>query len=345
MAHYDAHTNRDYQGGYGIREPIYGGRPAAIVAYSTTSESYVASNEQVVTYSDYTTRPDQVWPRGSTHAQLKKGNEYHHSPRLGRTNGSPHDSPRKTVHSANNPPSGHLSSVYAPHLDSPWKNFRDSRGGRFSSDDDSSSDDDEVECRDGVCYPKPKHGGGQGYDYDHDKEKKKTNGHAAGNYPLQHYTDHQPRKDPHHQTSSAEKLPNGHNTHGSNSKNAPVHTKPKTDAYYDRFSYPATENDHNRNNYTHPRNETYAALEPVKTRPDRRESGRSSPVSAVAQWTPYATSPRKGHQGRAEVIDTREAQRRYGNAPPQPGRPRSPVFGEVIDSETAARICGGVFVK
>lgn len=372
MAHYDVHRNRGHDG-YDIKEPIYGGRPAAAVAFSATSESYMASSEQVVTYGDHTTRPDlhdQFWPRSSTRPQLIKRDEYDHSPRFGHANGSPRDSPRKTFHGTNSPPAGHFSSVYAPHLDSPRKNFRDDHpgvhgarlhspqdspkknfrderygphrggahnsprknfrdghGGRFSSDDDSS-DEEEVECRDGVCYPKPKHGGG----YEYDKEKKKPNGYGAGNYPLQHYADHPPKRDPHHQASNAEKLPH---TYGAHSYNAPAYTKPTSDAYYDRYA----DNDRNRNSYTHSINEPYAVPAPIKTRPDR---GESSPISAVAQWTPFApTSPRKG---KADKIDSTEAQRRYGNAPPQSaGANRK--YGAAIDSETAARKYGGVFVK
>ncbi|KAL1561652.1 hypothetical protein AAHA92_04329 [Salvia divinorum] len=339
MAHYDAHKGRGYDG-YGVKDPMYGGRPAAVMAYSATEERYMASSEQVVKYSDYTTRPDlhdQGWPRRPGYPQLKKGDEYDHSPRFGHVSGSPRGSPRKAFQSPNSPPAaGHFSSVYAPHLDSPRKNYRnndhpgayhgghppnnsrDGRGGRFSSDDDSS--DDEVECRDGVCYPKPKRGGRrQSYDYDYGNEKNKANGHAAGNYPVQHYTDHQPRKDPHyHQPSNGE-----NNIYGSHSYKAPAHAKPTTDAYYDR--YPAANDDHNRSNYTHSKNEPYYAVPaPVKTRPDHGDSGRSSPVSAMAQWTPFAaSSPR--------------------NAPPQTAPPMS--RGAAIDCETAARKYGGVFVK
>ncbi|KAG6430877.1 hypothetical protein SASPL_108950 [Salvia splendens] len=305
MAHYDAHKGRGYDG--------YGGRPAALMAYSTEERSsYMASSEQYVMYDGYTTRPDLN--RNSVYPQLKKGDDYDHSPRFGNVNGSPRDSPRKAFQSPNSPPpGGHFSSVYAPHLDSPHKNHRDDHpsaygahhgghsrnnfgDGRGGSDDDSS--DDEVECRDGVCYPKPKHYG---------KEKNKANGHAAGNYPVKQLYSEPPRKDPYHEPSN-----------GAHAYSAPAHTKPASDAYYDRYSYP---DDHNRNNYTAPA--------PIKTRPDLGDSGRGSPVAAMAQWTPFAaSSPRKGHQGNAQPQ----------SAPPMGRR-------GAIDCETAARKYGGVFVK
>ncbi|KAG6427830.1 hypothetical protein SASPL_112077 [Salvia splendens] len=315
MAHYDAHKGR----GYDLKEPIYGGRPASVMSYSTEERSsYTASSEQYVMYDGYTTRPDLH--RNSVYPQLiKKGDEYDHSPRFGHVSGSPRDSPRKAFQSPNSPPpGGHFSSVYSPHLDSPTRknyrddhpnpygagahhvghprnNFRDGHVGRFSSDDDSS--DDEVECRDGVCYPKPKHGARQ----DYGKEKNKANGYAPG---VEQLYSEQPRKDPYNKQSN-----------GAHAYSAPAHTKPTTDAYYDRYSYP---DDHSRGGYTVPA--------PVKTRADLGEGGRGSPVAAMAQWTPFAaSSPRKG------------------NAQPQ----SAPAMGRrgAIDCETAARKYGGVFVK
>lgn len=317
MAHYDAHKGRGYDG-YGLKEPIYGGRPASVMSYSTEERSsYVASSEQYVMYDGYTTRPDLH--RNSVYPQLiKKGDEYDHSPRFGHVSGSPRDSPRKAnFQSPNSPPTGgHFPSVYSPHLDSPTRknhhrddhagaygahhgghprnNFRDGHVGRFSSDDEDSSDD-EVECRDGVCYPKPKHGAREGYG----KEKNKANGYGTHSVEQLH-SDYQPRKDPYNKQSN-----------GAHAYSAPAHTKPATD----RYSYP---DEHGRGSYTVPA--------PVKTRP---ESGRGSHVAAMAQWTPFAaSSPRKGHQG---------------NAQPQ----SAPAMGRrgAIDCETAARKYGGVFVK
>ncbi|KAG6430876.1 hypothetical protein SASPL_108949 [Salvia splendens] len=253
MAHYDAHKGRGYDG--------YGGRPAALMAYSTEERSsYMASSEQYVMYDGYTTRPDLN--RNSVYPQLKKGRRLRPL------------SPVATFRACTLPTStrpiritgdDHPSAYGAHHGGHPRNNFGDGRGG---SDDDSS--DDEVECRDGVCYPEAQTYG---------KEKNKANGHAAGNYPVKQLYSEPPRKDPYHEPSN-----------GAHAYSAPAHTKPASDAYYDRYSYP---DDHNRNNYTAPA--------PIKTRPDLGDSGRGSPVAAMAQWTPFAaSSPRKGHQGNAQ---------------------------------------------
>lgn len=364
MAHYyDSHGNRGYDG--------------YVVGYSASSESYVASSEEVVTMSGYPARPDlhdQVWPRGPTHLQPRLSDEHSRSPKFAHANGSPHGSPRKgpqyprqygahlvnphdpprspkfshsnedsprkvTFQGVNNnppaghysPPGGHYSGKYPNNShDSSRKNFRDSRGG-FSSNDDESSDE-EGECRDGVCYPGPKYGAGGRQGYGHDKEKTKGNGYAAANYPVQHATDQYPMHDPYRPKSDGQnhyKQPEGNKIYGSQPYNAPAHTKPTNGAYYN------------------PENEPYYAVPaPIKTRPERREggdNGRSSPVSGVAHWTPFAESPKRGNQGRPETIDSTEAQRRYGNAPPQYAPPPDRRFA--IDSKTAAMKYGGVFVN
>lgn len=318
MAHYDPHKNRGFDG-YG--QPVYGGRQ--VVTYHATVESYVASNEELVSLGGgYPTTHNQIRrPLGSTHVQPDD-----YSPKFSHTNGSPpkfngssHNSPRKAFQSAHSPPPAHYSGMYGTKLTSPHDSPRKDFSGGFGRADDDSSDDD-VECRDGVCYPKPKHGG-----------------YAGGNY-------HQPRKDSppnHHQTSGLhkynntthdQKLPEGNNMYGSNPY---THTKPVTDPYYDK------------NNYTHPKNDHYNGKSsngklpaPIKTRAtDHYRDGKNSPVSEATQRRPFAASPRKD---RKEVIDSSEAQRRHGNAPQQSGDQK---YRPTIDSETAAKMYGGVFVK
>lgn len=309
---YDAHghRNRGYDG-YGRKEPAYG---AAIVGYSATSESYMASTEQVIKlggypYSNPATH-GQVWPRSSTHLQPKKGDDYDYdhnhnhsySPKLRHVNGSPHGSPRKNFHMPNSPQQGHrYSGMYgnnSPH-DSPRKNIR---GNFSSSGDDDSSEEEDVECRDGVCYPKAKHNG----------EKKKGNGYtqsADHDRDRQHSQTSETRK----YYSSGEKLPEANNIN-----------KPVSDAYYDRFSYPAN------NNYTAPA--------PIKTRADHHgRDAKNSPVAAAANWTPFGGSPRKEHQ------EMTEAYGRHGTTPPP--QQSDYKYKGTIDSETLAKMYGGVFVK
>lgn len=323
MAHYDAHgqRNRGYDG-YGMKEAAYG---AAVVGYSATTESYAASTEQVIKMGGYPySNPGthgQAWPR----IQPKKGDDYDYdydhnysySPKLSHGNASPHDSPRKgTLHRANSPRQGHhYSGMYgnnSPH-DSPRKNFRSNFG---SSGDDDSSEEEDVECRDGVCYPKPKHSG----------ERKKTgNGYGAAgtNYPLTHSADrdrdhlHHQKSDPRKHYNSTQKLPEANHIYGNS------HAKPATDAYFDRFSYPA-------NNYTVPA--------PIKTRPDHHRDAKNSPKGAAAHWTPFGGSPRNEHQ----EMTTEAHNRRHGTTPP----PQSDhKYKKTIDSETLAKMYGGVFVK
>ncbi|KAH6818590.1 hypothetical protein C2S51_002193 [Perilla frutescens var. frutescens] len=297
MAHYDSLIKNRGLDGYG--QPVMYG-----IGYHATKESYAASTEQVVSLGHVQLRQ----PRSSTHVQpdvhspkFNNGSPRDYSPKF---NSSPHDSPRKTFQGSHSPPPGHHSGIYGTKLISPHDSH-------FRGDDDSSDDDDDVECRDGVCYPKPKHGG---------------------------YYHLQPRKDSHeyhHQKSDPpkyhEKLPEGNtNIYAPNSY--------KTDPYYDRNNVYA--NSKNDPYYGKSNNTTLPA--PIKTRePDQYyRDVKNSPVSAATHRTPFGpASPRKD---RRQVIDTMEAQRRYGNAPPHSDDQR---HKPTIDSQTAAKMYGGVFVK